>query len=321
MSALAFLAAASLMSAFTGQASGPIPELVGEGVLSTAADETSLAVSPDGKTAYFGKRSPATYGGIALDVICVTLLQHGRWSPPEVAVFSGQYRDVGPSFSPDGSRLFFASNRPAPGKPGKDFDLWYVERTAGGWSEPRRLPAPVNTSAQEIGVSVTAAGVLYFASDRPGGKGEFDIYRAKPSASGYSEPENVGEGINTEGSEVYPAIDPAETVLVFAATGRPDEVIGIHREYAHGDLYVSRRDGSWSEARNAGTPINSGAKESAPAFSADGKSLYFVSERGFATHRLPARIDYRSLRQKLSSTLNGLGNLYRIDVRALTPGK
>jgi len=110
-------------------------------------------------------------------------------------------------------------------------------------------------------------------------------------------------------------------VLVFAATGRPDEVIGIHREYAHGDLYVSRRDGSWSEARNAGTPINSGAKESAPAFSADGKSLYFVSERGFATHRLPARIDYRSLRQKLSSTLNGLGNLYRIDVRALTPGK
>src|SRR6516162_5751438 len=85
MSALTFLAAASLMSAFTGQASGPTPELVGEGVLSTTDDETSLAVSPDGKTAYFGKRSPATYGGIALDVICVTLLQHGRWSPPEVA--------------------------------------------------------------------------------------------------------------------------------------------------------------------------------------------------------------------------------------------
>src|SRR5262249_51139967 len=153
----------------------------------------------------------------------------------------------------------------APGKPGKDFDLWYVERTASGWSEPKRLPAPVNGPSQEIGVSVTATGVLYFASDRPGGKGEFDLYRAVPTASGYSEPENLGAGVKSEGSELYPAIDPQEKVLVFAATGRPDEVIGIHREYAHGDLYVSRRGGSWSEARNAGKPINSGAKESAPA--------------------------------------------------------
>jgi WD40-like Beta Propeller Repeat len=75
--------------------------------------------------------------------------------------------------------------------------------------------------------------------------------------------------------------------------------------------------GTWTPPRNAGPGVNSGAGESAPMFSADGKSLYFVSELGFATYRLPARLTYRELEQKLRGIRNGMGNIYRVDAAAL----
>jgi hypothetical protein len=246
------------------------------------------------------------------------------WTTPEIAAFSGQYRDLAPAMAPDGSKLFFISNRPVDGgvKPGdaprSDFDIWFVERDGAGWSLPRHLGPPVNSPAQEYGVSVAANGTLYFASNRAGGKGAYDIYRSRWTGREYGEPENLGDAINTDGPELLPAVSPDERLLVFAAYGRPDEIVGIHREYNKGDLYVSKSvDGIWSRARNAGPRINSGAGESAPAFSADGKWLFFVSERGFATYRLPGRLTYRELQDKLTRTRNGMGNVYQVATAAL----
>ena len=64
---------------------------------------------------------------------------------------------------------------------------------------------------------------------------------------------NLGTQVNSKGPEVQPAISPDGTILVFAALGRDDERIGIHKEYAHGDLYVSVQTGGvWSVARTVG---------------------------------------------------------------------
>src|SRR5882724_12038974 len=100
-------------------AEGPSPsyraELIAPGVLSTPADEYGAAFSPDGRTVCFTRRSPTTTTRPFL-VLLVSHLRAGRWSEPEVPPFSGLTNDFAPSFSPDGRRLFFTSDRPAPGR-------------------------------------------------------------------------------------------------------------------------------------------------------------------------------------------------------------
>ena len=128
----------------------------------------------------------------------------------------------------------------------------------------------------------------------------------------YQAPENLGEPLNTAGAEVQPAISPDESTLVFTTFGRDDEIVGVHREYNKGDLYVSfQHDGQWTAPRNCGPGINSGAGEAWPAFSSDGRSLFFSSERGFATYRVPKRLTWRELERGLTSVLNGMGNIYQ----------
>ncbi len=285
------------------------PTLVGEGVISTSDDETGFAPAPDGKLAFFGRSSPTT-AGVPLQVIYIVRNENGRWSAPRIADFSGQYRDFGPAMSPDGSKLFFISNRPVgDGKPA-DMNIWMVTR-AGQWKDPQSVDK-VNSKAQEYGVSVAANGTLYFSSSREGGKGSFDIYRARLKDGEYQAPENLGEPLNTEGAEVQPAISPDESKLVFTTFGRDDEIVGIHREYNKGDLYISfQQDGKWSAPKNCGPGINSGAGEEWPAFSADGRSLFFSSERGFATYRMPKRLTWREMERGLTSVLNGMGNIYQ----------
>jgi Tol biopolymer transport system component len=297
-------------------APSPQPKLVGEGVISTDDDETGFAVTPDNKTAFFGKRSPGT-ASPTIDVICVSHFVNGRWSEPEVAPFSGRYRDITPAVSPDGSKMFFASSRPSGVGDKPNFNIWYIE-LSGDWTNPKLVSGSVNSPAQEYGVSIAANGTLYFGSNRPGGKGEFDIYRSKLVDGVYQEPENLGPSINSEGSEITPAVSPDERLLVFAALGRPDEITGIHQEYNKGDLYVSHfENGAWTEARNAGPGVNSGAGDSDPFFSADGKTLYFVSERGFATLRPKKPLDYRTIDHLLTTALNGLGNIFQVDAQVL----
>lgn len=294
------------------------PRLVGEGVISTPDDESGFAITSDGKTAFFTKSPPAT-DNQAIQVICITHLDStGHWSEPEIAPFSGEYHDLGPALKPDGSRLYFVSNRPN-GDPAKhDFNIWYVDRTASGWSEAHALPGPVNSDAHEYGVSVAANGTLYFASNRPGGGGSFDIYRSKLEGGEYKTVENLGNLVNTAGPELQPAIAPDESILVFMAPGRDDEKIGIHKEYAHGDLYLClRKNGAFTAARNCGVPVNSGAGDSWPSFSSDGARFFFSSERGFATYRASHRLTWQEMKRGLTSTLNGMGNIYEISASAL----
>ena len=169
-------------------ADGFAARIVAPGVISTEADEVGAAFTPDGRTLYFTRRSPTT-STPTVSVIFVSRLANGRWGTPEVASFSGRYRDSSPALSPDGSRPFFLSYRPRDpgGKARDDADLWVAEATDsthGRWSEPRNVGPPVNTDQNEGSPSVAADGTLYFSSDRKGGRGGFDIYRARPAGSG-----------------------------------------------------------------------------------------------------------------------------------------
>lgn len=285
------------------------PAIFGDGVISTRDYESSITIAPDGKVAYFVKSTP----DLSFRVILMSRFEKGKWTTPEVAPFSGEYSDSDPCFSPDGTRLFFASRRPVEGTTAKaDNDLWMVEKTSTGWSAPKHLDAPVNTSAQETSPSVTADGTLYFSSNRPGGKGAADIYRAKFANGNFSAPENVGDAINTPGPEVQVFVTPEEDLLILAALGRQDGQGGV-------DLYLSRRvDGAWSKPVNLGNKINSRGTDSAPRVSADHRTFYWTSTRGYGFEdQQPKRLSYKELSGKLQGAGNSLGDIYQIDMSAL----
>lgn len=293
---------------------GPLaePTIFGEGVVSTRDYESGATFAPDGRTVYFVRSTP----DLSLRVILVSRFEGGRWGTPEVAPFSGQYADTDPCLSPDGAKLYFASRRPAAaGAAAKaDNDLWVVERAGAGWGEARRLDAPVNSESQETSPAVTADGTLYFSSNRAGGKGAADIYRAPLVGGKYAAPENLGDAVNTASPELQVFVTPDESVLLFAGAGREDSRGGI-------DLYLSRRaDGAWAKPSNLGGKINSAAADTAPRISPDGGYLFWTSTRGYGFDEpQEKRLSYRELSERLRGARNSLGDIYQIGIGELSP--
>ena len=275
------------------------PALFADGVVSTGEFETHPAFTPDGRTLYFVRSTPA----FADWKIWVSRHVDDRWSTPEMAPFSGKHRDADPFVTADGKLLYFISDRPVDGRPKEDMDVWVMKRTKKGtWGEPQNLGAPVNSAGNEWLPRPTADGTLYFGSDRPGGLGKTDLYRARREGEGFAAPENLGPAVNSDADEYEPCIAPDESFLVFMAAGRPDDTGG-------GDLYISyRKDGQWTPAKNLGPTINRRALDIAPWLSPDGKYFFFSSARregDFPPGQRPNR------------SRNGLGDIYQMDLDAL----
>ncbi|MEQ8532460.1 MAG: hypothetical protein RIB86_11440, partial [Imperialibacter sp.] len=129
--------------------------------------------------------------------------------------FESRFNDYHPIISPDGKWVYFNSDRPPPGEilPAEKMNIWRVAIRSNAFSTPEYL-TDINTEHHESYPSVTGEGVLYFNSDRPGGKGSMDFYRASPIGNGFSAPELVA-ALNTADSENDLTIDPQERFVVF----------------------------------------------------------------------------------------------------------
>jgi len=299
-------------------ASAVQPTLFAPNVISTPDDEFGIALTPDGRTAFFTKRSPTT-NTPPLSVICFSRLDGDRWSEPEVAPFSGVFNDFGVSVSADGKHVVFSSDRPVTGAPkdSHNIDLWIVDKTDHGFSEPRNLGSPVNTHAVEAYPSLAADGTLYFASNRPGGSGGIDLYRARLVDGKYAEPENLAE-LNGPTQDSQPAVSRDQTILVFASTGRDDALATNGAPYARPDLYVSfQSNGHWSAPVHLNAPINSPDNEGGPFFSADGKWFFFSSDRGFVHVPMPKRMTTSDYEHGVRGLLNGWNNIYRLPMSGI----
>jgi Tol biopolymer transport system component len=287
------------------------PAVFAPGPISGGDFDSHPAFTPDGKTLYFVRSTPT----FNLWTILVSHFEHGKWRTPETPAFSGQYSDADPFITSDGLRFYFISNRPVAGKSKPDLDIWVMEKTAAGWSEPKNVGAPINSSGSEWYPTVAANGTIYFGSDREGGKGRTDIYRSRLVEGKYSEAENLGDAINTQFNEFEPLIAPDESFMIFMGGGRSDARGGF-------DLYISyNRNGVWTKPANLGDKINSSGNEYSPTISPDGKYFLWTSTRGFADKPLEKRLDYQGLMDRLRSAGNGLGDIYQIDIGVLNIGK
>jgi flagellar motor protein MotB len=137
------------------------------------------------------------------------------------------------------------------------------------------LGPDVNTTAWETQPSLSADGrTLYFVSNRPGGMGQSDIWMTRLQDNGvWTEPKNLGETINTGGSEMAPYFHPDGRTLYFSSDGQ----VGLGGM----DLFVSRSDsaGNWLEPENLGYPINSSGDEINIVVNAWGDKAYISSNQ------------------------------------------
>lgn len=232
----------------------------------------------------------------------------GQWSKPQIAAFSGQFKDLEPFLHPNGLQLFFASNRnAAQTQATAQFDIWYVTRNTvkDPWSEPIKMSDAINTAdGNEFYPSVASNGNLYFTATKSDGTGKEDIYVSRFVGGEYQAAELLPETVNSATFEFNAYINPAETMLLFSSYGRPDGLGG-------GDLYVSHKvDGQWQAAKNLGPEINSKKLDYCPFYDAQSKTLYWTSNDSAVGAVDSKRRDFGQWYQLYTEGVNGLGKIY-----------
>lgn len=231
-------------------------------------NQLGLIFSPDGSTAFWvawngnwGSSKPSH------KIIYTSQRQHDGWSAPAPADFSGEYSDDDPFISPDGRWLYFTSDRPSSDvDESRDTNIWrfsLIER-----NQPQYLS--VNSKAEEYSPVATASGNLYFASDRDGGRGQGDLYKASAAGTDFRAPQALGPAFNTPAGEWNLWVSADEREIIFEASSRSTNVS------VSGDLYYSwLTPAGWTPA----TPIaaaNTKHSDLMPRLHPDGKTLYYT---------------------------------------------
>lgn len=202
--------------------------------------------------------------------------ENGKWSQPAKILFHDIYSCNDPFLTPDNKKLFFISDRPLNGTgPKKDYDIWYIERQTGKWSEPINAGTNINSDKNEYYISFTKTGKMYFSSNRQDntGKYNYDIYSSEMKDGEFQPSNKLGAGVNTSFYEADVFIAPDESYIVFSAN-HPEGL-------GNGDLHVSFRneDGTWTPSKSLGDTINTETDDFCPYVSPDGKYLFYASRR------------------------------------------
>lgn len=171
-----------------------LPEFKNEEGLNQAA----IAISPDGNTIIYARGNSTSPKDL-----------------PDVGLFASYFRGAGftqpiwmpvnedetwwnstPSFSPDGSELYFTSNRPG-GFGGND--IWKATRLANSdFGNPVNLGPTINTPGNEMFPRLASDGKFYFSSDGHPGYGKLDLFVAEKDATGIQAIRNLGQNINSK---------------------------------------------------------------------------------------------------------------------------
>jgi len=172
------------------------------------------------------------------------------------------------TYTPDGKTMVFSRSNDGSKKGYKSDDLWISYYRNGAWTEPALANINDRTADDFAPVFAPDGTTLYFASNRKGGQGGADLFKAILGSNGrFSPAENLGETVNTPGNDSFPGVAPDGT-LYFASDGHP----------GFGKLDLFRYQGG--TVTNLGAGINSPGDDFAPFFTSASTGVFSSNREG-----------------------------------------
>ena len=197
---------------------------LGLGLNSPFMDYHPVITANDSMMLFTSRRSGGVGGtkdanGAYREDIYISFKEQGRWTAPRnmgQPVNSDQ-NDAVVSISPNGRFLVLYRS----GDERQDGDLFWSEYNGTTWSAPASFGESINSGYEETSACLNATGdVIYFTSNRPGGYGGKDLYRAVKFGNGeWSKPLNLGPTINSRYDEEAPFLRPNGKELYFSSQG------------------------------------------------------------------------------------------------------
>ncbi|WP_406751270.1 OmpA family protein [Aquirufa salirivi] len=201
------------------------------------------------------------------------------------SAINSDYSELNPVMAPDGKTLYFGrKNHPSNkyGTTGSETvagsqDIWYSERIGDVWSTAKRMPDVLNRDQYNTILSISPDGqtILLKGAYVQGVYETRGFSMSKKTLNSWSIPEKLDipdyEKLSRGKNEyAYLTMDGKALLLAFSEKKNSDR----------DDLYVSfLNDGKWTEPKNLGRSINTDFSETTPFLAADGKTLYFSSDR------------------------------------------
>lgn len=189
-----------------------------------------------------------------------------------------KYHESTVAITADGKRMYFDRNDYYNGKYKKDdegvnqLNIYYAENVNGEWKDVKPVPFNDRQYSNSHPALSPDGKTLYFTSDRPGGKGQADIYKVSIAKDGtFGTPVNLGDNINTEGKEGFPFVD-ANGTLYFSSDA--------HLGMGGLDVFAAhpQADG-FGKPKNLGLGVNSSADDFAYTYNPATEEGYVSSNR------------------------------------------
>lgn len=203
--------------------------------------------------------------------------------------------DYAPTVSADGKTVYFVSDRKGSKLNKNDdpsHDFWCVKKENEldtVFSTPFNIDPTidpkdigVNTARNEGVASISAdrQTLVFTGCNRADGYGKCDLYITQIDGDKWSLPRNLGRKVNSEWWDSQPSINAGKDRIYFSSN-RPNPKLG-HDDEAQMDLYYTDYDfdnEEWKEAVSLGPEINTDGKEEGPFIAADGRTLFFSSDK------------------------------------------
>lgn len=256
--------------------------------INTAASESGAVLMGDSLLMYSSMREvskPGSKDAISTDLVLMQIYQADfNGSGPNKGQLntwglnSKDKHSCNVAFDPLHNNIYFTICSP------DDFsdipcDIYYSHFNKGKWSKAKKVGGDVNladynNTQPAVGYLPDSTTVLYFASNRPGGMGGYDIWYTLIDKKGNPAPAvNIGMPVNTEGNEITPFYDNSNHRLYFSS----DWHLGF------GGYDIFRADGSrnnWQQPLNLGSTLNSPANDLYFSVNSDDpRSGYLTSNR------------------------------------------
>ena len=246
---------------------------LGPHINSAAKDEHATFI-PGGKTMIFASTREGGFGAYDL---YVTHLKKGEWTKAKLLPLpvNTEKDDFDPFITPDGKRLFFASNRDNSGKYW-DCDIYVSLWNGEEWGEPTIYdPVFVTPEKPDWGVAVAEDFKTFiFSSGRGLDKAHsVQLFQSRRHGNYWSAPTLMPFPVNAGEWEATPYITPDGKALYLNSIrgGQDKKDVDIWR--------FEFRGGMWTNPRLMDGPFLSDKHDYDPCLSPDGKKFYFTSDR------------------------------------------